>query len=388
MTTVSRSQGFSDGVPDWVRRLLGGLDWILIAAVVAISTFGLFVIRGATQSDIPGQPDYYFTRSLIFLVLGVVVMVGVSVLHAERLARWPWALWGGLLGALVVVFVLGATAKGGTRWIEFGAFRLQPSEIGKVALILILAGFVVERQRNIGTRRFTLFLIGVTAVPALVVFSQPDLGTSMVYGAILVAMLFLAGVPWTHLAVMGAALVLGAVLVLGVLPAAGVPVLKDYQMARLLTFTGAVDEPGDAGYQQDQSKIAVGQGGALGKGTDGATQTKNDFLPEHHTDFIYAVVAETYGFVGAGGLILVYGLVLWRGVGLVASASSRLDQLVAGGIVAMFIFQVFVNIGMTVGIMPITGIPLPFMSYGGSHTVANLIAIGLLLGIHRRRAHI
>jgi rod shape determining protein RodA len=387
LTTVPRTSA-TDAFPDWVRRLFGGLDWILIAAVVAISTFGLFTIRGATQSDIPGQPDYYFSRSLVFLVIGIAVMIGVSVLHAERLARWPWALWGGLLGALAVVFVLGSSAKGSNRWIEFGAFRLQPSEIGKVAIILVLAGFIVERSRDVGTRRLTLILIAMAAVPAIVVFAQPDLGTAMVYGAILVAMMFLAGVPWTHLAALAGVLVIGATLVLGVLPAMGVPVLKDYQVNRLLTFTGAVDDPGDAGYQQDQSEIAVGQGGALGKGTDGATQTNNDFLPEHHTDFIYAVVAETYGFVGAGGLILAYGLVLWRALGLVARASSRLDQLVAGGIVAMLIFQVFVNIGMTVGIMPITGIPLPFMSYGGSHTVANLIAVGLLLGIHRRRAYI
>jgi rod shape determining protein RodA len=376
------------GVPERLRALLLDLDWILIGAVVAISGFGLFTIREATRTDIAGQPDYYFSRSIVFLALGILVMVGVSVLHAERLARVPWVLWGGLLGALAVVFVLGGSAKGSTRWIEFGAFRLQPSEIGKVVLVLVLAGIVVERARDVGNRRLTLLLIGIAGVPALVVFAQPDLGTAMVYGAILVAMLFLAGVPWSHLAVFTAVLVTAATLVLGILPAAGVPVLKDYQVKRLLTFTGAIDEPGDAGYQQDQSEIAVGQGGALGKGTDGATQTNNDFLPEHHTDFIYAVVAEMFGFLGAGGLILAYGLVLWRALGLVARASSQLDQLVAGGVVAMLAFQVFVNIGMTVGIMPITGIPLPFMSYGGSHTLANLVAVGLLLGIHRRRARI
>jgi rod shape determining protein RodA len=376
------------GIPERLRALLLDLDWILIGAVVAISGFGLFTIREATRSDIAGQPDYYFSRSIVFLGLGILVMVGVSVLHAERLARVPWMLWGGLLGALAVVFVLGGSAKGSTRWIEFGAFRLQPSEIGKVVLVLVLAGIVVERVRDVGNRRLTLLLIGIAGVPALIVFAQPDLGTAMVYGAILVAMLFLAGVPWSHLAVFTAVLVTAATLVLGILPAAGVPVLKDYQVKRLLTFTGAIDEPGDAGYQQDQSEIAVGQGGALGKGTDGATQTNNDFLPEHHTDFIYAVVAEMFGFLGAGGLILAYGLVLWRALGLVARASSQLDQLVAGGVVAMLAFQVFVNIGMTVGIMPITGIPLPFMSYGGSHTLANLVAVGLLLGIHRRRARI
>ena len=387
MTTLSQTLG-RGGLGDRARHALLGLDWILVAAVVAISGFGLFTVRQATQTDIPGQPDYYFTRSLVFLLFGVGLMVLAAALPLERLARFPWALWGTLLGALAVVYVVGGSAKGSTRWIELGAFRFQPSELGKVALCLILAGLVVERAKDIGSRRLTVLLIGVTALPAAIVFVQPDLGTAMVYGAILLAILFLAGVPWTHLVSILAIIAAVASLVLVALPAAGVDVLKPYQVNRLLTFTGTVDDPGDAGYQQNQSEIAVGQGGALGKGPDGATQTNNDFLPEHHTDFIFAVVAEMFGFVGAGGLILAYGLVLWRGMGLVARASSQTDQLIAGGIVAMLAFQVFVNIGMTVGIMPITGIPLPFMSYGGSHTLANLIAVGLLLGIHRRRATI
>ncbi|MEW6582450.1 MAG: rod shape-determining protein RodA [Actinomycetota bacterium] len=387
MTTLTRPLG-GGGIAERLRHALTGLDWILVAAVLVISTFGLLTVRAATRTDIPGRPDYYFSRSLVFLLLGVGLMVLAAVLPTWRLTQLPWAVWGALLGALAVVFVVGGSAKGSTRWIELGAFRFQPSELGKAALCLILAGLVAERAKEVGSRRLTLLLVGVTALPAIVVFVQPDLGTALVYGAILLAILFLAGVPWTHLATMLAVIVAASTLVLAVLPAAGIEVLKPYQVNRLLTFTGTVDDPGDAGYQQNQSEIAVGQGGALGKGPGGATQTNNDFLPEHHTDFIFAVVAEMFGFVGAGGLILAYGLVLWRGMGLVARASSQADQLVAGGIVAMLAFQVFVNIGMTVGIMPITGIPLPFMSYGGSHTLSNLIAVGLLLGIHRRRATI
>lgn len=384
MTTLSQTA--RGGVADRLRALAGDLDWILVGAVTAISAFGVYTIRAATRSDIPGDPGYYFTRSLIFLLLGVAVMIAVAALGAERLARYPWVLWGGLLGALAVVFVVGSSAKGSTRWIEFGAFRLQPSELGKVLVVMILAGLLTERAKEVGSWRLTLLALGVVALPALVVFTQPDLGTALVYGAALFAVLFLAGVPWTHLVAFVATIVAAAVMVLAVLPAAGMEVLKPYQVDRLTTFVDSDAASTDAGYQQNQSEIAVGQGGALGKGPGGATQTNNNFLPEHHTDFIFAVVAEMFGFVGAGGLILAYGLVLWRGLGLVARASSRLDQLLAGGIVATLAFQVFVNIGMTVGIMPITGIPLPFMSYGGSHTLANLIAVGLLLGIHRRRA--
>jgi rod shape determining protein RodA len=208
----------------------------------------------------------------------------------------------------------------------------------------------------------------------------------MVYAVILLAILFLVGVPWTHFAVFGSILAIVILGVLWILPRAGVTVLQDYQVERLTAFIGAERDTNDAGYQLDQSTTAIGSGGAVGKGPDGATQSINDFLPEHQTDFIFAVTSEMFGFVGAGLLISLYALVLWRGLRTLARASSQVDMLVAGAIVAMIGFQVFVNIGMTVGIMPITGIPLPFMSYGGSHTLNSMVAVGLLLGIHRRRS--
>jgi len=218
------------------------------------------------------------------------------------------------------------------------------------------------------------------------VFLQPDLGTAMVYAIILIAILFLGGVPWTHFAVVGAAVAIAILGVLWILPQTGVKVLQDYQVERLTAFIGAERDSSDAGYQLDQSKTAIGSGGTLGKGPDGATQAANDFLPEHHTDFIFAVTAEMFGFAGAGLLILLYALILWRALRTMARASSQMDMLVAGGIIAIIGFQVFVNIGMNVGIMPITGLPLPLMSYGGSHTLTTFIAVGLLLGIHQRRS--
>jgi rod shape determining protein RodA len=386
VTTYAPRRHAPSGLAERVRAAILGMDWILLLAVAAITGFSLFVVGRSTEGDIPGDPRFYLDRQILFVALGVVLLMIATRLNLDRLSRWAWALWGGLLGALAVVYVVGTAARGSNRWIDIGPFNLQPSEFGKVVLMIILAGLAVDRMKDVGSVRFSLYLSSVAAVLAGVVFLQPDLGTSLVYAAILAAILFLVGVPWSHFAVFGSCLAMLILAVLWVLPAAGVDVLEDYQVQRLTAFIGAERDTSDAGYQLDQSTTAIGSGGAIGKGPDGATQANNDFLPEHHTDFIFAVTSEMFGFVGAALLILLYGLILWRGLRTMARASSQVDMLVAGGVVAMIGFQVFVNIGMTVGIMPITGIPLPLMSYGGSHTLSTLIAIGLLLGIHRRRS--
>jgi rod shape determining protein RodA len=343
------------------------------------------MVRAATRTDVPGQPDYYFNRQLAYVLVGLVAMVAVARLDLERVGRYVWVLWGGLCAALAVVLIIGSTGGGARSWIEYGPVRVQPSELGKVVLIVVLATVIVQRSGDLDPRRLTLLALGLTALPAAIVFIQPDLGTALVYVAILFAILWVAGQPWTHFAVFGTVVATVAVLVLWALPAAGVDVLKPYQVERLTAFVDSGADRSETGYQLEQSKTAIGSGGALGKGTDGATQTINDFLPEHHTDFIFAVVAEMFGFVGGGALILAYALVVWRGLRILSRARGRVDQLVAAGVVAMFSFQVFVNIGMNVGIMPITGLPLPFMSYGGSHTLTNLVAVGLLLRVAQRR---
>jgi rod shape determining protein RodA len=386
VTTYAPRRHAPSGVAERVRTAILGMDWILLLAVAAITGFSLFVVGRSTESDIPGEPRFYLDRQILFVALGVVLLLIGTRLNLDRVSRWSWALWGGLLGALAVVYVVGTAARGSNRWIDIGPFNLQPSEFGKVVLTVVLAGLAVERMKDVGSVRYSVFLGGVAAVVAAVVFLQPDLGTSLVYAAILAAILFLVGVPWSHFAVFGSCLAMLLLAILWVLPAAGVGVLEDYQVQRLTAFIGADRDTSDAGYQLDQSTTAIGSGGTIGKGPDGATQANNDFLPEHHTDFIFAVTSEMFGFVGGALLILLYGLILWRGLRTLARASSQVDMLVAGGVVAMIGFQVFVNIGMTVGIMPITGIPLPLMSYGGSHTLSTLLAIGLLLGIHRRRS--
>ena len=388
MSTVATGRRSSSGTSERLRGLLGGLDWIMLLAVALISGLSIFIVGEATRNDVPGDPGFYVNRQILFIAVGTVLMVVATRLNLDKLARWAWGLWGGLLGSLAVVFVVGTAVKGSNRWIDIGPFNLQPSEIGKVLLAIILAGIAIERMEDVGSTRFTLFLFGVAAVPAAVVFLQPDLGTSLVYFAVLGAVLFLAGVPWSHFAVAGSVLAILILGVLWILPSAGVHVLQDYQVERLTAFIGAQRDSSDAGYQLDQSKTAIGSGGALGKGPSGATQANGDFIPEHHTDFIFAVTSEMFGFAGGGLLILLFALVIWRGLRTMARASSQVDMLVAGGIVAMIGFQVFVNIGMTVGIMPITGIPLPLMSYGGSHTISTMVAIGLLLGIYQRRSAI
>ena len=386
MTTLAPSRSHRSGTSARIRSALAGLDWIMLTAVAGLTVFSIFVIGRSTEDDVAGNPRFFVDRQVLFVAVGIVLMVVATRIDLDWLARWSWALWGGLLGALAVVFAFASSIRGTRSWIELGPFNLQPSEMGKIVIMVVLAALVIDRADDIGSLRFTVLASAVASVPAVIIFLQPDLGTSLVYWVVLAAVLFLAGVPWVQFATFGSALAVLILAVLWILPAAGLPVLKDYQVERLTAFMGAERSSSDAGYQLDQSKTAIGSGGTLGKGPDGATQANNDFLPEHHTDFIFAVTAEMFGFAGGGLLILLFGLLIWRALRTMARASSQMDMLVAGAIVAMLCFQVFVNIGMNVGIMPITGIPLPLMSYGGSHTLSTMVAIGLLLGIHQRRS--
>ena len=217
--------------------------------------------------------------------------------------------------------------------------------------------------------------------PAALVFLQPDLGTSMVFAVATLAVMYFGGVPWTHFAVIGAALVALIALVLVAAPAVGVPVLKGYQEQRLTSFLHPSEHAGGAGYQQNQSVVAIGSGEKTGRG-DRATQTRLDFVPERHTDFIFAVIGERYGFMGAAFVLSLYALLFWRALRIVTLSKNSYGTLVAGGIAVSLLFQVFVNVGMNLGIMPITGIPLPLMSYGGSSVIATFLAVGVLQSIN------
>ncbi len=378
---VRRRKTEATGAIAFLRRI----DWVMIAATAGLVAYGLWAIDGITRLDVVGDPEYYVFRQSIFVVVGAVGMIGALFIDPAWYRRYRKVLYALLITLLLVVMLLGVDARGSTRWIDLGFFQFQPSEFGKLLLALFLAGVLAARIRRIGEWRTTAVVVGAAALPTLLVFSQPDIGTSLVYGAILAATLFFAGTPWRHLAVLAAVTALLATTVLWFAPSLGVDILEPYQRARITAFLNPTENPQGAAYNINQSITAVGSGGSTGRGVAGATQTNLDYLPEHHTDFVFASFAEQRGFVGVTVLLLLYLLLIWRGVRVIATARDPFCATVAGAIVFGLLFQVFVNVGMTIGIAPITGIPLPFVSVGGSAMATNLMAVGVLQAIAIRR---
>jgi rod shape determining protein RodA len=360
------------------------LDWILLGAVGALVGYGLWAISGITQNDIPGDSGYYVVRQGIYAAVGCVGLLCVLLIDPDLYRRFKQAIYVGTVGVMLLVLMAGTVSRHSKRWLDLGFFRFQPSEFGKLLFVLFLAGFLADRARRVGESRTVLAAIGYALLPILLVFVQPDVGTAMVYAVALATVLFVAGTRWTHLAALGVGALACILLVLWVLPSAGVHVLKPYQQSRLTGFTNPSSDPSGSTYNERQSINAVGAGGLSGRGLRGATQTKYNFLPEHATDFAFAPLAEERGFIGVSILLLLYLLVVWRGLKIVAAARDAFSAIAAGGIVIAFLFQVFVNVGMAIGIAPVTGIPLPFVSVGGSAMIANLLAIGVLEAIHAR----
>jgi rod shape determining protein RodA len=362
------------------------VDWVLLGAVGALVAYGLRAIDGITTHDVAGNPHYFMVRQAVYAGIGLLALLVALVLDTDVYRRFGKLIYVGTIALMAFIFVAGPVTRGSRRWIDLGFFRFQPSEFGKLLFVLFLAGYLADRSRSVadGDRRTTLSAIGLGLIPIGLVFLQPDFGTALVYGAALAGVLFVAGTRWTHLAFGGVVAVVAALLVLWILPASGMHLLKPYQVHRLTSFTNPSSDPAGATYNVHQSLIAVGAGGVQGRGVGGATQTGLDFLPEHATDFVFASLAEQRGFVGATILLLLYLLVVWRGLRIVTVARDAYSSIVAGGIVVAFLFQVFVNVGMTMAIAPITGIPLPFVSVGGSSMIANLAAMGVLLGINAR----
>jgi rod shape determining protein RodA len=365
-----------------VRRL----DWVLLLAAATLVGYGLWAIGGITRFDVPGNPDYYVTRQATAALMGVAgMLVAIAIPPSVYQRHWRF-LYGGTISVMVFVFVFAEAVRGSKRWIDLGPFQFQPSEFGKLLFVLALAGFMVERGRRVGELSTVLTAVGLGLLPMVLVFLQPDLGSALVYAGALAGVLFLSGVRWLHLAALGLAGIFIVASILWFLPSAGVQVLKPYQTARLTGFTNPDSDPGDLTYNVAQSRTAVGAGGLSGRGVEGASQTRLDYLPEHATDFVFASLAEQRGFVGTSILLLLYLLVVWRALRVITVAGDLYGAVVAGGIVSAFLFQIFVNVGMTMGIAPVTGIPLPFVTVGGSSMVANLLAIGVLQSIHARGA--
>jgi rod shape determining protein RodA len=369
-------QDFRDTGPRLFR-----LDPLLLFATLALVAASAYTVRRATLGDIPGDPNYYFTRQLIYMGVGLVLMFVVARFDYSRLREWKLGVYGFMIGGILLVYAFGFSARGSRRAIQFGFFNFQASELGKVLLVVALAGFVVDRARRLDERETTSRIVLLALLPAMLVVAQPDLGSGLVYIAIVLAVLFIAGTKWTHFAALAGLGTLAIVIVVLAAPMAGVEVIKPYQVDRLTAFLNPSTDPADEGYHINQSLTAIGSGGKTGRG-DQSTQTKFNFLPEHHTDFVFSVVGEEFGFVGAALVLSLFALLIWRALRILTMSKNFYGALVAGGITAMLMFQVFVNVGMTIGIMPITGIPLPLMSYGGSSVITTLLAIGLLQSIY------
>jgi rod shape determining protein RodA len=368
--------------PGIAERLgLPYMDAPLVLSAAALVAFSVFTLGQATVHDVPGNPNYYVDRQAIYGLLGVVGMFVLTRIDYSRFRELRVGIYTFLCVSVSLVFVFGFAARGSRRAFELPFFSFQPSELGKLLLVLALAGFVIDGARRGSARQRTVRYLCLGLAPAALVFLQPDLGTSLVLGAVTLAVMYAGGVPWTHFAVIGATLVALVTIVLVVAPAVGTPLLKGYQEQRLTSFLHPSEDASDAGYQQHQGLVAIGSGQMTGRG-DRATQTRLDFVPERHTDFIFAVIGERYGFIGAAFVLSLYALLFWRALRIVTLSKNSYGTLVAGGIAGMLLFQVFVNVGMNLGIMPITGIPLPLMSYGGSSVLATFLAVGVLQSIH------
>jgi rod shape determining protein RodA len=401
--STARRGGFGSG-PEFrrgrrgrVRQLLGQifgpgsplrhLNWVLLAAVLALCTLGTLLVWSATATNGLNTSDPYLTKSILNIAIGLVLMVGVSMLDYRQLRQYaPIVLAASCLGLIVVLLPLGsltAPVNGSKSWISLGAgFQIEPSEYAKLSIILVgamILGDLPRRERRPKVRALAIML-AICVVPLLLVLAEPDLGVVIVMLALMIGMIALSGIRLRWLIALLAGGAAGAT------GALQLHLLKAYQLGRLTSFLHPSADPSGTGYSAHQSEIAIGSGGLTGEGLFHGQLVAGGFVPEQHTDFIFAVAGEEIGFIGCLVIIGLLAVVLLCAIRIAARADDQFGTLVAGGIVAWFAVQAFINIGMTIGIMPVTGVPLPFVSYGGSAIFADMIAIGALQAVHRHRS--
>jgi rod shape determining protein RodA len=351
-------------------------DWVLFGFILVIAALGVLQIYSASANT---KFAGVHVKQMYWLMAGLAAMFIMSVVDYHFLVENSHWAYGASIVALVAVFAMGVTALGAKRWIRLPGIGLfQPSEWVKLVLIIVVARYFASLNQRDVTWPDILKGIALVAVPMVMVLKQPDLGTSLTYLPPLAVGLFLGGMKWKHAAVF---VIAGALMA----PLAWKFVLKDYQKARLVNFVHPENDPKGTGYQITQSLIAVGNGGVFGKGISQGTQTQGMFLPVTHTDFIFSSFAEEHGFLGASGVLLLYFIVLMRLVQNAQTAPDRVGAMIIMGVVGIFVFHILVNVGMVLGMMPVTGIPLPLMSYGGSSVMFMFLALGMVMNIRMRR---
>ncbi len=356
------------------------MDSTLLLTVLALGVICLLVIASATHANVegaPGQFDFVMKQG-VFLLGGLVIAGGSLYFDYRVLYRWVPAIY--VINALLLLIVkfAGTSALGAQRWIQIGPFTLQPSEFAKLFMIICLARLLANNKSGFQTWKSLAPVAAVMTIPTFLIFIQPDLGTSLVFAALTFGMLYICGLKMQ--------LVKRALIALVALfPLIWFFVLHEYQKMRILVLLDPEVDPYGSGYHVIQSKISIGSGGFIGQGLFEGTQSQLNFLPENHTDFIFSVIGEELGFVGAIFVLFLYFILLYRTIMISRASGDAFGSLLACGIFSMWLFQIFINVGMTLGIMPVTGIPLPFMSYGGSALLMNLICVGLLMNIYLRR---
>ncbi|GAA4374961.1 rod shape-determining protein RodA [Nocardioides caricicola] len=362
------------------------LDWVLMLAVLGLVALGSVLVWSATtqRADLTGgDPTAYLKKQLVNVAIGLVLMVLVLATDHRWVRIVAPLVYVASVAGLVLVLTMGTVVNGSRSWLMIGGMSIQPSEFAKLAVVIGMALWVAERHdvrrgRPGGALGDVVGMLAIAGLPAALILMQPDLGTMLVLSATVFGVIAVSGAPRRWLALLaGGALTAGVAAV-----AAGV--LKQYQVDRFLAFTNPDLDPRGAGYNVEQARIAVGNGGLFGQGLFDGSQTRAGFVPEQHTDFVFTVAGEELGLVGAGVLIALLGLVIWRALRIASRSEDVFGRLAAAGIACWFGFQAFQNVGMCLGIMPVTGVPLPFVSYGGSSMFAGMLAIGLLQNIHLR----
>ncbi len=366
------------------------VDVLLAGAAALIGAFGCLMVYTATRDQLQASglsPTYFVKKQAIFMVIGIFVMFGVAAVDYRKLRDWSVLIYGFAVLMLMAVYAVGHKSRGAQAWFQVGSYQLEPSAFAVIALIIVMAAYCTAAKSRLSGRALLVLLV-MAGVPFALIYKQPDLGSALILAAVLVAVLLIGGASGRHMGLLG---LLVVVMAFGVVHFG---ILKSYQQARLTSFVNAPNQPnvallrtqaGATEYNVAESKIAVSNGGITGQGLGKGTQTNLSYVPEQRTDFIFTAVGEQLGLIGSVALLLLFLLVIWRTWRTATLARDTFGTLVCVGVLAMITFQVFENIGMAVGIMPVAGIPLPLMSYGGSDVIAVFAGLGLVQSVRMRR---